>query len=227
MSHSLVSTLSLDSYTIDSTNDVVPENLQQSLIISTHDGITYKRGLDERICPHFFALNDLKDFSIVSDNSRDALYYRYKVGFEKWRKTNGVNIPLMNIIGQLIVILGIIYYPLVTAIPLLIGKYGLGQNVQYINVNGKNTVARIKQRLKRQSVLVYLTKYTVGRGLYYIIKETKCPIHFVQIYQKSNGEFAMQARQYNRNEISFDLPPDEFMKRLKESLYRINSTLSE
>ena len=103
----------------------------------------------------------------------------------------------------------------------MIGKIGLGQNVKYINVNQGNSVQRILNRLKKQTVLVYLTEYTRGRGLYHIIKKSTCPIYFIQVYEKESGEYAMSSREFERSEISFSLPAEEFMKRLKKSLYQI------
>ena len=224
--HSLIPTLSIDSYTVD--QDLIKNAImERSLIICTHTGATYKRGLDERICPHYFALKNLKNFSIVTDNSRDALYYRFQENLAKWQSNTGINLTVLNFTFQLIMIVAIICYPLVTTIPLLIGKFGLGQNVQYINVNEGNSVEKIIKRLKNESVLVYLTQYTKGRGLYHIIKQTKCPIYFIQIYEKDSGDYALSSRIFKRNEISMELTPQEFMKRLKECLYQKDVSLFE
>ena len=40
------------------------------------------------------------------------------------------------------------------------------------------------------------------------------------MYQKDSGEYAMSSRLFERSEIPARLTPQQFMKRLKESLYR-------
>lgn len=84
-----------------------------------------------------------------------------------------------------------------------------------------NAVKKASEKIKKKEpVGIFIYNNTKSKGLYYIVKETKCPILIVKVSQKNKTE-----KKYKLSYIKYDYDIDnkeakEFMDEIKEILFK-------
>jgi hypothetical protein len=92
-------------------------------------------------------------------------------------------------------------------------------NIIFTNNATSKVIDKIK---KKQPVVIFIYENQKSRGIYYIIKETKCPILIVKrekVKKNKKKKYKISYINYNNYDIE-NKEPKEFMDEIKEILFK-------